>query len=80
MTTMKTSAYDHADLRPAVATKGIKTFHLELDGDDVLEAACGTKLTAGAYGTNQRLALRRGLKLCAKCATLEEAELEAYGE
>ncbi len=76
MTTAKTSTYDHADLRPAIGTKGLDTFHLELAGDEPLEAACGTELDALAYSTTKRLALRRGLELCSKCAAIEAEEPE----
>ena len=73
MTATKTSTYDHADLRPAIGTKGSETFHLELDGDEPLEAACGTELDSLRYHTTERHALRRGLTLCAKCASLDAA-------
>lgn len=77
MTALVPSPYDHADLRPAIGTKGLKTFHLELDSDGGLEAGCGAELDARAYLTTQRHALRRGLTPCPECSKLEADELAA---
>jgi hypothetical protein len=68
------SQYDHLDLRPALGTKGLKTFHLEdTDGG----AACGTELDDRVFSIPQRHALRRGLTPCPKCAQIEATELAA---
>lgn len=79
MTDLAPSPYDHPDLRPAVLSKGLKTFHL---ADEDGGPACGKDLKhptpAGAL--TERGALRRGLTLCSDCYALEEAELEAPGE
>lgn len=73
--TLAPSPYpDHADLRPAIISKGLKTFHLAAEDGS---AGCGKKLDRRAVvGTfNKRGALRRGLTLCANCANLELEEL-----
>ena len=70
--TIAPSPYSDPDLRPAVVSKGLKTFHLS---DIAGAAACGKTLKhpSPPSALNQRGALRRGLTLCANCAELEAA-------
>jgi hypothetical protein len=72
--TLAPSPYDHADLRPALGSKGLKTFHL---ADEDGAPACGVELDSRAYSTTQRHALRRGLTPCPKCAQIEATEIAA---
>jgi hypothetical protein len=74
--TLAPSPYpDNTDLRPAIISRGLKTFHLA--GSERTVAGCGQTLDVRAVpdAATKRGALRRGLNLCPQCARLELDEL-----